>query len=101
MSEQTIVDLMKSGSARQRLEAAARLVELALRQLDTKSVPCATCSARLFKRYDQARVYESLSDLPTKLRRAALRTEREDSTHGYDESRQQSERRTRVQKETR
>ena len=57
------------------LRAAARLVERSLLKLDMREAPCPHCSARLFANIDQARVYEGLSDTPSRLLAAADRIE--------------------------
>lgn len=55
------------------LQSAARLIERALIQLDLSEAPCPCCDAGQFYNLEEARVYEQLSDTPTKLRHAAAR----------------------------
>lgn len=65
------------------LEAAARLVTRAIRQLDaTEEAPCPTCHLRRFRNKEEARVYESLSALPSRLRNAAAKLQGRDWTVG-------------------
>ena len=55
------------------LEAAAALVQRALSQMDVQETSCDVCHARRFHNRDQARVYENLSAVPSRLRHAAAR----------------------------
>lgn len=75
------------------LQAAARLIEKALIKLDTKSVDCPHCETQLFRNRDHGRVYERLSDTPTKLRNCAevldqsmVNGKPRQSSHGYDKA---------------
>lgn len=53
------------------LRDAAKLVEAALRRLDVAELPCPHCARGLFHNYEQARAYESLLNVPKRLRDSA------------------------------
>ncbi len=58
------------------LEAAARLVERAIIQLNVSKTECLGCGGQLFENRTHAKVYERITNTPDKLRDAAelLRT---------------------------
>jgi hypothetical protein len=49
------------------LRQAAALVERALIQLDMREAPCLECGTRHFRNREHAKVYERLTDTPSKL----------------------------------
>ena len=67
------------------LEAAARLVTRALGKLDTTEEPrCRECGLRRFANKEEARVYENLSPLPSRLRHAAAKLQGKDYSIGQE-----------------
>lgn len=55
------------------LRAAARLIDLALAELDTTSAACTACNCKRYVNFDHARVYEQLQHVPARLRSASNR----------------------------
>lgn len=77
------------------LKSAARLIDQALLQLDTRGAPCRCCGKPTFANRAHAKVYENLSDLPARLRHQARAVEEARvrpvqagavPTRGYEES---------------
>jgi hypothetical protein len=55
------------------LRSAARLIDLALADLDTRSTACTECRCRRYNNFDHARVFEQLQHVPARLRSASNR----------------------------
>lgn len=53
------------------LENAARLIEMALRQLDTEFDPCQCCGSKRYRHLVEFRVAANLDEVPAKLKREA------------------------------
>jgi hypothetical protein len=58
-------------SASDLLRAAARLIERALIQLDTRKSTCGSCGVEHFGNLPHAKAYKQLTDTPDKLQRTA------------------------------
>lgn len=71
MGHLTQKEMARELSAPDLLRSAARLIERALIQLDMRESPCLECGTKLFAKFEHAKVYQSFSETPDKLKGAA------------------------------
>lgn len=64
------------------LDAAAKLVERALGQLDATGDRCPTCNLKNFRNWSQAKVHRDLSAIPERLRQSSAQLRNEPQLMG-------------------